>query len=137
VIIDTSVLVAIFAEEPERDRFVDALLAASERRVSVGSWVEFGTVLTRRFQIRDPASTQRKIAELLGLSLVSVDERQAAAAIQGYATFGRGTKHRARLNCGDSFAYALAKITGEPLLFKGNDFNHTDILLASESVYPR
>ena len=137
MIVDTSVLVAVFAAEPERDRFVDALLASSTRRVSAGSWVEFATVLIRRFQVSDPVSAQRKVAGLLGLTVVSVDEQQAAAASLGYGAFGRGTRHRARLNCGDSFAYALAKTTGEPLLFKGDDFNHTDLLLAAESAYPR
>ncbi|MDB5696773.1 MAG: ribonuclease [Sphingomonas bacterium] len=99
--------------------------------------MEFGTVLVRRFGIRTPATVQASFAAALDIQTSPVEERQAAAAALGYATYGRGSGHRACLNFGDCFAYALSKVTGEPLLFKGNDFNHTDLLLAPESAFPR
>src|SRR5271167_1490507 len=56
-----------------------------------------------------------------------VTEAQARIAREAYRDFGRGSGHSAKLNFGDRFAYALSKVTGEPLLFKGEDFAHTDI----------
>ena len=93
-------------------------------------------MLVRRFQ----AKPQPVLDLLIGvhkLDIIPLTTEQAAIATDAYATFGRGTRHRAKLNFGDCFAYALAKSTGEPLLFKGDDFNHTDLVLAPESVYPR
>ena len=137
MIIDTSALVAMFADEPERSRFLLALSHAHSRSVSAGCWIEFGTVLVRRFGIQEPAAVQTRFAAALDIQTSPVEERQVAAAALGYATYGRGSGHRARLNFGDCFAYALANATGEPLLFKGDDFNHTDLLLAPESAFPR
>lgn len=137
MIVDTSVLVAIFADEPEHTRFTLALAVNDSNQVSAGTWIEFGTVLARRYRLADPDSVQTRLAEWLRLSITPVDEHQARAASLGYAAFGRATGHRADLNFGDCFSYALAKTSGEPLLFEGDDFNHTDLLLAPESAYPR
>ena len=127
----------MFADEPERGAFLSALARSPSRSVAAGSWVEFGTVLVRRLGIRSPADVQESFATALGIGVAPLDRHQTAAAARGYAAFGRGSGHRARLNFGDCFAYALAKTTGEPLLFKGNDFNHTDLPLAEASSFPR
>lgn len=83
---------------------------------------------------RDPVAS-RRLDELLRLAdfvIESVTEAQARIAREAYRDFGKGTGHPAQLNCGDCFAYALAKAIGEPLLFKGDDFTHTDIDSAVE-----
>ena len=137
MIVDTSALVSIFSAEPEQRTFAAALAGSPGNLVSTGSWIELATVLVRRFGQKEVAQVQQRLASVLRLTLVPVDAEQAAAARDGYGRFGRDSGHRARLNFGDCFAYGLAKTTGEPLLFKGSDFNHTDLLLAPESSYPR
>jgi ribonuclease VapC len=84
---------------------------------------------------RDPVAS-RRLDDLLraaGLAVEPVTEAQARIAREAYRDFGKGSGHPAQLNFGDCFAYALAKVTGEPLLFKGNDFSQTDIASALES----
>lgn len=137
MIVDTSVLVAIFAHEPEHEEFARALAGRDANHISAGAWIEFSTVLVHKYGVTDPNLTQVRLAEWLRLVTVPVDEHHARSASVGYATFGRGTGHRAALNFGDCFSYALAQLSGEPLLFKGDDFNHTDLSLAPESAYPR
>ena len=70
------------------------------------------------------------VAERLGLQIISVTFEHAEIARKAYRAFGRGSEHKAKLNYGDCFAYALAVQTGEPLLFKGNDFSETDVASA-------
>ena len=80
---------------------------------------------------RQPLRTSRRLDRLvadLRLDAVPVDEQQVAAARAAYRDYGRGSGHAAGLNFGDCFAYALAATTGEPALFTGDDFTHTDVL---------
>lgn len=81
---------------------------------------------------RDPIASRRfdELTKEAQISIESVTEAQAQAAREAYRDFGRGSGHPAKLNFGDCFAYALAKSTGEPLLFKGDDFVHTDVVAA-------
>lgn len=126
MIIDTSAIVAILSAEPEAEAFVEAIRSSFHRRLSAGSYVELGIVVDRR---RDPIAS-RRVDELLGrLSVIiePVTGSQARIARDAYRDFGRGNGHRAGLNFGDCFAYALARELDEPLLFKGDDFRHTDI----------
>ena len=126
MIIDTSALVAILSDEPEAEAFVEAIRSSLHRRLSAGNYVELGIVVDRR---RDPIAS-RRVDELLGrLSVViePVTESQAQIARDAYRDFGKGSGHAAGLNFGDCFAYALARELDEPLLFKGDDFRHTDI----------
>ena len=125
MIIDASAMLAIVLREPDRLRYVDAMLDAAPRRMSVANWLEATMVVDRR---GDAVSISRfedflRDAEI---ELMPVSVSQAAIARRAWRTFGRGV-HPARLNYGDCFAYALAKETREPLLFKGNDFAQTDI----------
>jgi ribonuclease VapC len=126
VIIDTSVIVAILRAEPEARRFAEAIGAAPVRRISATTYVEVGAVIDAG---RDPVAS-RLVDELLsaaGVVIEPVTVDQARIAREAYRDFGKGSGHRAGLNFGDCFAYALAKTTGEPLLFKGEDFVHTDV----------
>jgi ribonuclease VapC len=125
MILDTSALVAILFGEPEAESFARLILAADVCRLSVVNHLELAIVLER--QARPDAAWQAE-AFLRAASIVvePVTLQQGALARQAYYDFGRG-RHRARLNFGDCFAYALAKAMDEPLLFKGRDFVHTDV----------
>jgi ribonuclease VapC len=129
MIIDTSAIVAILRQEPEARRFAEAIEAAPVRRVSATTYVEIGAVIDGA---RDPVAS-RLVDELLakaGIIIEPVTAAQARIAREAYRDFGKGSGHAAGLNFGDCFAYALAKATGEPLLFKGDDFSHTDVTAA-------
>ena len=128
MIVDTSALIAVLLHEPEAERFVDAMSGAPGCSISAGNWIELSAVCVRRGYQLD--------AELDGLlsgtraKVVPVSLEQAMIGEKAYRTYGLGTGHPARLNFGDCFAYALAKATGEPLLYKGDDFVHTDVTSA-------
>jgi ribonuclease VapC len=103
-----------------------AIEAASRRRISAANFVEAAIVIDAG---HDPIAS-RRFDDLLGaaqLEIEPVTEVQARIAREAYRDFGRGSGHPARLNFGDCFAYAVARVTGEPLLFKGDDFTHTDV----------
>jgi ribonuclease VapC len=91
--------------------------------------MELATVITRRHP--EKAHLIEALLRSIRLTVADVTLEQARLGREGYRTYGRGTGHPARLNFGDCFAYALAKATGEPLLFKGDDFAHTDITPAA------
>jgi ribonuclease VapC len=126
MIIDTSALVAILADEPDADLYIRAMSRASRCRISAGNFIELSIVVEGQFG----AETQRQCDALMrrvGIIIEPVSLEQAHTARQAFHDFGKG-RHPAGLNYGDCFAYSLAKITGEPLLFKGGDFSKTDIL---------
>ena len=125
MVIDTSALLAILQDEPERRAFNQAIEAAETRSLSAASFVEVSTVIESRYGpegIRDLDLFLSK-AEI---DLVAVDSDQALLARQAFRHYGKG-RHPAALNLGDCFSYALAKSLGEPLLFKGQDFASTDL----------
>jgi ribonuclease VapC len=129
MIIDTSAIIAILREEDEARRFAEAIEAASVRRISAATYVEIGAVIDGA---RDPVAS-RLVDELLataGIVIEPVTAAQARVARDAYRDFGKGSGHAAGLNFGDCFAYALATATGEPLLFKGDDFSRTDVAVA-------
>lgn len=130
-VVDTSAIIAVLDDEPEAPHFKQAFHEADRAFVSSATLFETTCVVTNE---RFPAGTDRlnELIDLLALSLISFDVEQLAAARAAYARFGRGSRHRANLNMGDCFAYALAKTRGLPLLFKGDDFVHTDIRSALE-----
>lgn len=126
MIVDASVLVAIIRREPDAAIFSAALEEADHSKVSAPNYFEAAIVVDGS---RDPVLSRRLddvIAEA-GVTIEPVTERQARIAREAYRDFGKGIGHPAQLNFGDCFAYALAKDLAEPLLFKGNDFAHTDV----------
>jgi ribonuclease VapC len=129
MIIDTSAVVAILRNEPEAASFAEAIAAANRRRMSAANYLEAAIVMDGS---RDPVVSRRfdEFVEATELAIEPVTTQQVAIARAAYRDFGRGSGHPASLNFGDCFAYALAKDAGEPLLFKGNDFGHTDLKLA-------
>jgi len=132
MIVDTSALIAIAWDEPERARFEDAIEADPVRLVSAASVLEGAIVMMCRAGGAAASEAVARFHELLdqlGLDIEPVSATQIAMAEAAYLSFGKGL-HPAGLNFGDCFAYALAKETGEPLLFKGEDFAQTDLLRA-------
>ena len=98
-------------------------------KLSAGSWLEL-TAVTTRTANDVVANAADDLLTRFGVIIEDVTKPIAEIARAGYRLYGRGTQHPAQLNFGDCFSYALAKVTGEPLLFKGEDFNKTDILTA-------
>jgi len=130
MIVDTSALIAILRDERDAMAFAKAIADAPIRRISAASYVETAAVIDAS---RDPIAS-RQFDDLLRearLVIEPVTEAQARIAREAYRDFGRGSGHPANLNFGDCFAYALAKARNEPLLFKGDDFAHTDITPAT------
>jgi ribonuclease VapC len=126
VIIDSSALIAILRAEPDAQAYAGAIADASTRRVSAVSFVESAVVIDAS---RDPIAARRfdEFIREASISIEPVTEAQAQIAREANRDFGKGSGHKARLNFGDCFAYALAKTMGEPLLFKGSDFARTDV----------
>ncbi|MGI9161832.1 MAG: type II toxin-antitoxin system VapC family toxin [Mycobacterium sp.] len=125
MVIDTSALVAMLTDEPGAPDLEAAVEADPVRLMSTATYLEAAIVIETRFG----ESGGRELDLWLhraGVNLVAVDADQADTARAAYRIFGKG-RHRAGLNYGDCFAYALAKTSGQPLLFKGDDFAHTDI----------
>jgi len=125
MIVDPSAIAAILLKEPESSGFRE-LLGRRGGQLSAPGYLELSIVLTAR-GVTDPVATLDAILLGLGVEVVPFTPSQARLAQEAHLRFGRGSGHPARLNFGDCISYALAKDTGEPLLFKGNDFVHTDL----------
>ena len=129
MIIDPSALLAIITSEPQRPRFLEAIENAPTVSMSTASWFECCIVVDNH---ANPLVARRfdALVEAAGIELVPVSAEHARVARAAYRDFGKGSSSVARLNFGDCFSYALAKVTDEPLLFKGDDFGHTDVRAA-------
>jgi ribonuclease VapC len=131
MVIDTSALAAIFFNEPERDAFRNAIIAADARLISAATVLEAGMVI----EGRKGGGAGREFDLFVvraQLIIVPVDAELVELARSAWRKFGKG-RHPAALNFGDCFSYALAKSTGESLLAKGGDFAGTDVLMHSET----
>lgn len=125
MVIDSSALLAILGDEPERRSFIEAIESAARRLMSTATFVEVSIIIESRHGaegLRDLDLFLRKAA----IELIPVDSEQAHTARRAFSRFGRG-RHPAALNFGDCFSYALSLEAGEPLLFKGGDFGQTDV----------
>ena len=128
MIVDTSAVLAVLFHEPDAERFARAIATASSRRMSVATLVETTIVLESRSGAAAGYELDAFLQEA-GIELEPVTTEQAQAALRAWRRFGKGN-HPAGLNFGDCFSYALAEATREPLLFKGGDFELTDIEIA-------
>jgi ribonuclease VapC len=125
MIVDTSAVLAILFGESDAEVYARALSEADECRISAANFVEAAIVLES--QTGDSGSRQfDAFMRRAGIVIEPVNEEQAHLARQAWSDFGKG-RHAAGLNFGDCFAYALAKVSGEPLLFKDEDFKRTDV----------
>jgi ribonuclease VapC len=127
MVIDTSALAAIFFFEPERDSFLKAIISDPNPLISSAIVVETGMVLERRQG--DAAGREFDLFVVrANIQIVPFDAEQAEIARFAWRKYGKG-RHPAALNFEDCFSYALARVTGEPLLAKGGEFAKTDILV--------
>jgi ribonuclease VapC len=126
MVVDTSALLAIFLAEPERKHFLGLITEAATRFISAANVLETGIVLEAR---RGEAAGREFDLFLYQarFDVVSADSEQMEIARIAWRKYGKG-RHPAGLNFGGCFAYALAKTLGEPILFKGADFKHTDLV---------
>jgi ribonuclease VapC len=126
VIVDTSAILAILRDEPDAASFAATIEQAAVRRMSAANVLEAAIVVDLS---RDPVASRRfdELLKVAAIVVEPVNEEQVRIGRAAYRDFGKGSGHPAQLNFGDCFAYALAKSSGEPLLFKGNDFLHTDV----------
>jgi ribonuclease VapC len=125
MVIDTSALIAILGYEAEAPQFAEAIQSDPVRLISAASLLECAIVIEARYG----QAGGDKLDQLLHVAQIQVEPvttEQVATARLAFRTYGKG-HHPAALNFGDCFAYALAKISKEPLLFKGDDFSQTDI----------
>jgi ribonuclease VapC len=128
MVVDTSAILAILQQEPDAEDFARRIEAAETRLISTGTVVETGLVVASR-RGKPGAGEFDNFLLRGGFEVVPFDAEQATIAREAYRRFGKG-RHPAGLNFGDCFAYALAKVQGEPLLFKGKEFAQTDISAA-------
>ena len=128
MVIDSSALLAIVFEEPDASIYLSAILNSDNCLVSAVSLVETSMV-SLRLRSPDPIALLDDLINRSEIIGAPVDHEQALLAREAFRRFGKG-RHKAGLNFGDCFSYALAKQTGEPLLYKGHDFSQTDILSA-------
>lgn len=129
MIVDSSAILAVLKGESDADAIGDALINAAVCRMSAVTYVEAAVVTDGN---KNPVLS-RKFDDVLRdveMQIESVTLKQAEIARQAYRDFGKG-RHQAGLNLGDCFSYALAKEKDEPLLFKGKDFLHTDVEVAT------
>ena len=126
MIVDTSAIIAILLKEEGFRIYAEAVDEADMVRLSVGNYVEVGTVIDRRPSPPLGDGFQELIDEV-AIIIEPMTEAQARIARVAYRDYGKGSGHPARLNFGDCFAYALARDKMEPLLYKGDDFSHTDV----------
>lgn len=127
MIVDSSALMSVLSGEPDADRVLDAAVAVP-CKMSIASWLEVSIVADNR----SAAHGERldRLIESLGIEIVPVTVRQGEVARLAHRRYGRGSGSPARLNYGDCFAYALSVVEGEPLLYVGEDFMHTDVAAA-------
>ena len=126
MVVDTSAIVAILNDEPERRHFIDRIVAAGTRLISAATVVEAGIVI----EARRGEHAGRELDLFLHraqFEIVPVDAGQAEVARAAFRRYGKG-RHPAGLNFGDCLSYALAKVRSDELLFKGNDFPKTDVV---------
>lgn len=128
MIVDTSAIVALLLDEPRAPE-IARLLAEGPARMSAATLVELHAVAASRLSAVQRRRVERLLREA-DVEIVPFTAEQAEVAGQALRDFGRGSGHPARLNLGDAFSYALAATTGEPLLFIGDDFTHTDLTSA-------
>lgn len=131
--VDASAIVAILTSEPEADTFSDLLQAARSAFTSPVAIFEavLGICRKRQASVEQTEQHVHEFLELAGIEVFPVTARDAETALKAFSRYGKGRGHRAQLNLADCFAYAMAKNHSTPLLFKGDDFDKTDVRSAA------
>ena len=125
MVIDTSAFLAIFQNEAERKKFNELLESAGSLSISVATFIETSIVLESRYGAEGVRDFDLFL-DKASISVLPVDVSQGNVARQAFRQYGKG-RHRAGMNFGDCFSYALAKTLAQPLLYKGDDFSLTDV----------
>lgn len=133
IVIDTSALLAIMGDEPERRAFNERIESAAGVSISAASLLEARIVLFARSGENAVLALDAFLLKS-GIAVAEVSPRVGDIAFDAYRHYGRGTGHPAALNYGDCFSYALARQMDAPLLYKGNDFAQTDIRPAVAAI---
>jgi ribonuclease VapC len=128
IVVDTSAIVAMLLEEPDNE-YLKKIVISEDCIISAPTVTECHCVMMRRRSNSHPLVISRFIKSLL-IDIIPFEESHTEISGQAYFKYGKGSGHPAQLNLGDTFSYALAKTRNIPLLFKGNDFIHTDIIPA-------
>lgn len=138
IVVDSSAIVAILADEPDRARLIAALKRANIKETSPAVRLEAATVLASRLQVSPEDSNLAISALLVDAQIVVIDltDEIAQAAVRAFTRYGKGRGHPAQLNFGDCLVYATAKTRARALLFVGDDFSKTDIRSALENSDP-
>lgn len=126
MVIDTSAVLAILQNEPERRLFNEAIEMADARRMSAATFVETSIVIDARFGTHGLRALDRFL-DKAAIAVCALEVEHARVAREPFIRFAKG-RHAAALNFGDCFSYALARVLDETLLFKGEDFSETDVL---------
>ena len=129
IVVDSSAVIAIVFGEPTAPALLARLAADPDAIMSVASYVETGTVLAgrRKADRLNAIDDLDMVLAEMGIKLAAIDVEQARVALRARIDYGRGMGHGGLLNFGDTFSYALAKASGAPLLFIGDDFGTTDL----------
>lgn len=132
MIVDSSAIIAILKHEPGWEAISESLHTSNNCSMSTATYVEVSIVVDRW---KDPVMSRDldQLIDRFAIALEPLTAEQARIARQAYRDYGRSSGHPANLNFGDCFSYALARTTREPILFKGDDFNHTDLRSALEA----
>ena len=126
MVADTSALIAVLNNEVEGPGFLATMVTDGEVLVSAGTAVEMAIVAMGKSDVI--YSSAMEFLSRPFIQIVPLDREQLWAAVEAYQRYGKGRRNSAQLNFGDTFTYALASVRGLPLLYKGEDFVHTDIL---------
>ena len=126
MVVDTSAIVAIARNEPDARRFAEALAITPGKRIAAPTYLERAFVLGGLAPTKGMVFLKGLVADTL-IAIEPFGPELLDAAVEARQKFGRGSGHPAKLNFGDCFSYALARTLSLPLLFKGDDFIHTDI----------
>lgn len=126
MVLDTSAVLTILQDEPERPRFTEAIADAAQSSMSAATLLEVSIVVEARFGVEGGRHLDQ-LLDRAAVEVVPVDEEQVRIARDAYRRFGKG-QHPAGLNFGDCFSYALAQVRHQRLLFKGDDFAQTDVV---------
>ena len=132
MIVDSSAILAIIKGEPEGPAFAVALEEADVLRISAANFFET-SILVDSYESPTLAARFEELMQRAKIAIEPFTAEQARIARQAYRDYGKGSGHKANLNFGDCFSYALAREKWEPLLYKGNDFVHTDLRSALDA----
>ncbi|WP_404326797.1 type II toxin-antitoxin system VapC family toxin [Aerophototrophica crusticola] len=132
MVVDTSIAIAIFKQEFDAEAYTLQIGRHGNPLISAATLLEIGIVLSswKRLTASEVDQWIENFLQKGQFTVVDVTRSQAKLAREAYARFGKGSGHPAQLNFGDCFTYALAKERGAPVLFKGDDFRHTDLVAA-------